>query len=98
MKVGRYYDKSAFYFKLIRSSDVQQFAVWEHDSKDESGFVGYCYLDLFPRGALIPPPLVSSFHQSCSSKQVLPCRRLATSSRLRPFRWTAFLPPRCYGG
>ncbi|KAF8650117.1 hypothetical protein AX16_005354 [Volvariella volvacea WC 439] len=31
--------------------DVQQFAVWEKDAKDESGFVGYCYLDLFPREA-----------------------------------------------
>lgn len=30
--------------------EVQQFAVWEKDSTDESGFVGYCYLDLFPRG------------------------------------------------
>ncbi|KAI0927259.1 hypothetical protein AcV5_010517 [Taiwanofungus camphoratus] len=29
--------------------DVQQFAVWENDAKDESDFVGYCYLDLFPR-------------------------------------------------
>ncbi|KAI0074009.1 Metalloprotease [Panus rudis PR-1116 ss-1] len=31
--------------------DVQQFAVWEKDAKDGSGFVGYCYLDLFPREA-----------------------------------------------
>ncbi|RDB18055.1 Thimet oligopeptidase [Hypsizygus marmoreus] len=31
--------------------EVQQFAVWEKDAKDESGFVGYCYLDLFPREA-----------------------------------------------
>lgn len=30
--------------------DVQHFAVWKKDAKDESGFVGYCYLDLFPRG------------------------------------------------
>jgi len=30
--------------------DVQKFAVWDKDAKDESGFVGYCYLDLFPRG------------------------------------------------
>ena len=30
--------------------DVQQFSVWEKDAKDESGFLGYCYLDLFPRG------------------------------------------------
>ncbi|CAL1713197.1 unnamed protein product [Somion occarium] len=29
--------------------EVQQFSVWEKDAKDESGFVGYCYLDLFPR-------------------------------------------------
>ena len=31
-------------------TDVQMFAVWEKDAKDASGFVGYCYLDLFPRG------------------------------------------------
>ncbi|KAG8962498.1 hypothetical protein FRC03_004183 [Tulasnella sp. 419] len=29
--------------------DVQLFEVWEKDAKDESGFLGYCYLDLFPR-------------------------------------------------
>ncbi|KZT23430.1 metallopeptidase MepB [Neolentinus lepideus HHB14362 ss-1] len=29
--------------------DVQQFSVWEADARDEKGFVGYCYLDLFPR-------------------------------------------------
>jgi len=31
-------------------TDVQAFAVWEKDAKDESGFIGFCYLDLFPRG------------------------------------------------
>jgi metallopeptidase MepB len=31
--------------------DVQAFSVWEKDAKDTSGFVGYCYLDLFPREA-----------------------------------------------
>jgi Zn-dependent oligopeptidase len=31
--------------------DAQMFAVWAADAKDESDFVGYCYLDLFPRGA-----------------------------------------------
>ncbi|KAG2009857.1 metallopeptidase MepB, variant 2 [Coprinopsis cinerea AmutBmut pab1-1] len=40
-------------FEEIKGStwhpDVQQFAVWEKDAKDESGFIGYCYLDLFPR-------------------------------------------------
>ncbi|KAJ7601149.1 hypothetical protein C8J56DRAFT_1000085 [Mycena floridula] len=34
--------------------DVQQFSVWEKDSKDESDFIGYCYLDLFPREAKYP--------------------------------------------
>ncbi|KAF8993112.1 zincin [Hymenopellis radicata] len=31
--------------------EVQQFAVWTKDAKDESGFIGYCYLDLFPRAS-----------------------------------------------
>ncbi|KAJ7794145.1 hypothetical protein B0H14DRAFT_2923888 [Mycena olivaceomarginata] len=30
-------------------NDVQQFSVWEKGTTDESGFIGYCYLDLFPR-------------------------------------------------
>jgi hypothetical protein len=30
-------------------SEAQMFAVWEKDAKDETGFVGWCYLDLFPR-------------------------------------------------
>jgi len=29
--------------------EVQQFSVWEQNSTDESGFIGYCYLDLYPR-------------------------------------------------
>ncbi|KAJ7288403.1 metallopeptidase MepB [Mycena rebaudengoi] len=29
--------------------DVQQYSVWEKDATDETGFIGYCYLDLFPR-------------------------------------------------
>ncbi|TFK73564.1 zincin [Pluteus cervinus] len=42
-------------FEEIKGStwhpEVQQFAVWEKDAKDESGFVGFCYLDLFPRAS-----------------------------------------------
>ena len=40
--------------------DVQMFSVWEDGAKDESGFIGYCYLDLFPRGmsALINLPAI----------------------------------------
>ncbi|KIP08913.1 hypothetical protein PHLGIDRAFT_68434 [Phlebiopsis gigantea 11061_1 CR5-6] len=29
--------------------EVQQFAVWGNDAKDASDFIGYTYLDLFPR-------------------------------------------------
>ncbi|KAF8158338.1 metallopeptidase MepB [Crassisporium funariophilum] len=43
-------------FKEIKDAstwhpEVQSFEVWDKDAKDESGFVGYCYLDLFPRAA-----------------------------------------------
>jgi len=37
--------------KDVWHPEVQQFAVWEANAKDGSGFVGYCYLDLFPRDA-----------------------------------------------
>ena len=29
--------------------DVQQFAVWEKNAKSPDDFLGFCYLDLFPR-------------------------------------------------
>ena len=46
---------------FLVSLDVQVFAVWEKDAKDHTGFVGYCYLDLFPRGA--PAPIQNrTFH------------------------------------
>ncbi|KAG6850281.1 hypothetical protein H0H93_015538 [Arthromyces matolae] len=42
-------------FESIEAStwhpEVQRFSVWEKDAKDESGFIGYCYLDLFPRAS-----------------------------------------------
>ena len=31
-------------------TDVRAYSVWKADAKDESGFVGYTYLDLYPRG------------------------------------------------
>ena len=34
-----------------RSTEAQAFAVWKADAKSETDFIGYCYLDLFPRGA-----------------------------------------------
>lgn len=47
-------------------ADVQQFAVWEKDAQDESGFVGHCYLDLYPRGMLKLCYMVLP-HCSCSN-------------------------------
>ncbi|KAI0030424.1 metallopeptidase MepB [Vararia minispora EC-137] len=48
-----YQNLLSVYFEPIDAerwhSDVQAFAVWENDATDESGFVGYCYLDLYPR-------------------------------------------------
>ena len=34
-----------------------QFSVWDNNSKDENGFLGYCYLDLFPHGTFNPPTI-----------------------------------------
>ncbi|KAF5338907.1 hypothetical protein D9611_008754 [Ephemerocybe angulata] len=40
-------------FQEIKTStwhpEVQAFAVWNKNAKDASDFIGYCYLDLFPR-------------------------------------------------
>ena len=50
--------------------DAQVFAVWAADAKDESDFVGYCYLDLFPRGTLSPllTARITDFTMSSESK------------------------------
>ncbi|KAF7792617.1 hypothetical protein EIP86_003714 [Pleurotus ostreatoroseus] len=29
--------------------DVKQYAVWENDAQDAAGFLGHCYLDIYPR-------------------------------------------------
>ncbi len=42
--------KEGLFLLIGIPTDVQQFTVWENGATDESGFVGYCYLDLFPRG------------------------------------------------
>ncbi|KAN0094547.1 hypothetical protein V8E55_002834 [Tylopilus felleus] len=48
--------------KDVWHPDVQQFAVWEKDAQDESGFVGHCYLDLYPRVAKFPHAAVFCIH------------------------------------
>lgn len=50
---------------LLCVLEVQQFAVWEKDAKDESGFIGWSYLDLFPRGM--------AHTQSCFSLPLIQC-------------------------
>ncbi len=50
------------YDLMVILVDVQAFAVWNKDATDESGFVGYCYLDLFPRSGYQLPSLVTQPH------------------------------------
>ncbi|KAF8970809.1 metallopeptidase MepB [Flammula alnicola] len=55
--------------------EVQVFAVWEKDPKHESGFVGYCYLDLLPRPGK---------HNQTSVWPILPGYDLPTGKRSYP--------------
>jgi hypothetical protein len=83
---------------LTSIAEVQQFAVWDKDAKDESGFIGYCYLDLFPRGRFhydITPPILLNWPDP--RIQILACRRVATPQRLHEGRWLSLLPPRRHG-
>ena len=65
--------------------EVQQFAVWENDAKDKDGFVGWCYLDLFPRGKSEPRRVItySPAIQNPSTPMLLSgAFSLATSARM----------------
>jgi Peptidase family M3 len=71
--------------------DAQMFAVWAADAKDESDFVGYCYLDLFPRGA---SPCLYAFLPSSVCRaycviriQVWACGCLVLAPWLHAFGW-----------
>jgi len=48
--------------KDVWHPNVQQFAVWEKDAQNVSDFIGYCYLDLFPREAKFPHAGVFCIH------------------------------------
>ncbi|KAJ3555465.1 hypothetical protein NM688_g2565 [Phlebia brevispora] len=48
--------------------DVQQFAIWEEDAKDESGFLGYCYFDLYPRGKYDYFVRITPFTSDCPQR------------------------------
>ena len=58
--------------------DVQAFSVWEKDAKDASGFVGYCYLDLFPRGMYFFPYLLCRFDPKPNRGEIFACCLLAS--------------------
>ena len=53
----------------VYRADVQQYAVWEKDAEDESGFLGYCYLDLYARGMSDFSCLISCAHQRHSESK-----------------------------
>ena len=58
--------------------DVQAFSVWEKDAKDASGFVGYCYLDLFLRGMYFFPYLLCRFDPKPNRGEIFACCLLAS--------------------
>ena len=39
---------------LMYTAEVQQYSVWKKDAKTGEDFIGYCYLDLFPRSKARP--------------------------------------------
>jgi hypothetical protein len=58
--------------------EVQAFAVWDKDAKDGKGFMGWCYLDLFPRRMFFQP--MSSILTKMASQ--LPSTAMLLSSLL----------------
>ena len=68
--------------KLLSCEDVQAFSVWEKDAKDASGFVGYCYLDLFPRGMRFSFIKSCSFDSGLDRGEIFACCCLASFGRL----------------
>ena len=74
------------------------FSVWEKDAKDESGFVGYCYLDLFPRGMHIDSIRHPSSDEICDRIQVLARGSVAAAAWVPEGRRVAQLPARRDGG
>ncbi|KAJ8501920.1 hypothetical protein ONZ51_g322 [Trametes cubensis] len=52
--------------------EVQQYALWEKDAKDESDFLGYCYIDLYPREGKFPGaavwPLLPGYEKEDGSR------------------------------
>lgn len=79
--------------------DVQQFAVWEKDATDERGFIGYCYLDLFPRRASRLVRVLAALQLTCRacSVQILARGRVPRRDGLRAARRLAELPRRVHG-
>ncbi|KDR83280.1 hypothetical protein GALMADRAFT_239146 [Galerina marginata CBS 339.88] len=70
--------------------EVQVFAVWEKGAKDESGFLGYAYLDLTPRPGKFPNPAIWPFlpgHELPDGKRSYPsCAIVASLAKPTPQR------------
>ncbi|THH01901.1 hypothetical protein EW026_g869 [Hermanssonia centrifuga] len=67
--------------------DVQQYAVWEKDATDKSGFIGYCYLDLFPRESKYSHAAVwgfSGFERPDGSRSYPFCSMVANLAKPTP--------------
>jgi len=68
--------------------DAQMFAVWESDAKNETGFVGYCFLDLFPREAKYSHaavwPLIPGYERADGKRNYPIAAMVANLAKLSP--------------
>ncbi|EIM81645.1 metallopeptidase MepB [Stereum hirsutum FP-91666 SS1] len=70
--------------------EVQMFEVWQEGAKDETGFVGYCYLDLFPRASKYSHaavwPLLPGYQLSSGKRQYPIAAMVANLAKPTPDR------------
>jgi hypothetical protein len=90
LSISLFFSRS--YFGVV---EAQQFAVWEKDAKEDSGFLGWCYLDLYPRGMF--PPLRRMLPNICPRKQVLRQFNVDHPFWVRTLGGLQELPCHCYG-
>lgn len=75
------------------AEDVQVYAVSDTSSSGKNEFLGWCYLDLYPRRASSFTHVHHELDLTISSSiQVWSCRRLPDWRRLRPQGWISPLP------
>lgn len=80
-------------------SDVQAYALWDKDARDETRFVGYCYLDLFPRGESLPKysattiQVTNEYHRG----EIWPCCRVVAGPGMHDCLRSENIPSCCDG-